>query len=180
MADIKKLPIIFLQARGFKYVFDSLNQSYIDNFLEEKYFLPNSADFMSVTATNASFACELYLKAIFVYEHRNDNAELPQSHNLHSLFKKLSKQKRLEIIDVFNRKHGYPQNLFLNDLKDIANNFVDFRYLFEQKNSYTLYLNFFSNFIEELDILLNDIINHYSFPENIEFHSNTVEIVKKS
>lgn len=179
ISDINKLPVMLLQARGFKYVFDSLNQNYIDNFLEEQNFLPNSANFISVTATNASFSCELYLKAIFVYEHRNDNAEIPKTHNLHVLFKKLSKKKKLQIINIFTKKHHYSENLFFYNLKNIADSFKNFRYLFEQENSYTLYLNFFCIFIEELDILLNDIMNHHHFSENIEFHSNDIEITKK-
>jgi len=179
MANINLLPIIFLQARGFKDVFNHLNQSYIDTFIDGHPSLPNSANYMSVTATNAAFACELYLKAIFVYEHRNDDLNFAKTHNLYSLFNNIPKKRKLEIIDIFNKKYHYNRDYFLRQLKDISNDFVDFRYLFQQKEARVLNLGFFAVLLNELDIILNNILEDYDFSEDLNFIENETQIVKR-
>lgn len=177
--NIDYLAPMFLQARGFKKVFDSLNQEYINQFINNKSFSSNDADFMPVTATTGAFACELYLKCIFIYEHRNDEANIKYSHKIYSLFKRISKNNRNAIIKFLESKYSLDEKSFLNKLELSNNDFTAFRYLFEQKNSMTLQLDFFPKFLDALDTITLNIINSFDFPKNINLPSNDIIIAQK-
>lgn len=177
--NVNYLAPMFLQARGFKKVFDNLHQQYIDIFINNNRFISNDTDLISVTATNGAFACELYLKCLFVYEHRNDKSNISHSHKIYSLFNNISKNRRKEITQFIKNKYFWEEEFLLDNIRLSNNDYTDFRYLFEQKNSITLRLNFFNVFLDALDSITLKVINSFDFPNDINEKENSITITKK-
>ena len=85
--------------------------------------------FSSPHATNISFACELFLKAILLKQ----KGKHPNTHNLEKLFKRINGKTQNEIIDEYN---SYQNNCiaFKEALKVHAKTFEDWRYIYEEND----------------------------------------------
>jgi hypothetical protein len=78
-----------------------------------------------------AFACELYMKSLFVMETGKPKAT--GTHRLNVLFAALSEETRAAIAERYgDRRRGLNLNL-QSDLVTFANAFVDFRYVYEGK-----------------------------------------------
>lgn len=81
-----------------------------------------------------AFACELYLKALFVMETGQPKAA--GTHRLNVLFGKLTDKSREAIIERYSyRRRGVGGLDLMADLLTFSNAFVEFRYVYEQKSA---------------------------------------------
>ena len=95
---------------------------------------------------NASFACELYLKALLFNE---DNGPT-QGHDLSKLYESLSEEVKNKVLKNPCFKGD---NEFLKKLEDAKSLFCDWRYCFEHKKP----INVDIIFLENLALVLHDI-----------------------
>lgn len=98
-------------------------------------------------AVNASFSCELFLKALIDGDVR--------SHKLDDLFGRLDndeqeKVKRLTIIGMASTKASYDENSFNADLTAFSNAFVDDRYFHEANGTLQIGYPFIVKFMKAL------------------------------
>ncbi len=129
-----------------KCVSDANNFFEIACYCENKMVM-HEYSYMSVFATNLSFACELYFKAILIKEEQ----ELIKGHHLEGLFSQLSKQTQNILKKEFNK------NRYIRSLKDTLNNcdniFIDFRYLYENDKIKELHTTDLSNLVNSLRVV---------------------------
>lgn len=93
----------------------------VNNMFQYKY--------LSVFATNLSFACELYLKAILM----NEKQKIIIGHRLLELYGQLKNDTKKDLEIEFNKNKGL-RNLM--EVIGICNDtFVDSRYLYENEKS---------------------------------------------
>ena len=127
---------IFLQARRFEDSAELLFKS--GNFDPNKYYIP--------AWVMAAFGLELYLKSIQHFE----KGTIKKTHIIKDIFKELSDESKAKIRKSFKEDvlRNPPSNIediekqsgvritddFDSVLNDISSLFVDFRYIFEQKN----------------------------------------------
>lgn len=148
---------MLLEANGFNYTFQYLNQLLIDNFLEKNNkAIINNKEIVNPAIVNGNFACEVYLKAIL----QNQNKKIPITHKLNELFSKISISNQQKIIEYFIEL-GYSLELFNKKLNYISNGFVIARYDYENEETYYLLsgflcdlLNILKNIVEEFVIKL--------------------------
>lgn len=90
-----------------------------DNYLTEYFY---------TIPVLLSFASELYIKAIMIYD--SDNDEFLKGHDLQELFNNLSEERQKTITDEFNKSARRNLYDFLSENKDT---FESWRYSFEHK-----------------------------------------------
>ncbi|WP_426485836.1 HEPN domain-containing protein [Flavobacterium sp. 2] len=136
MKNDKLSNTIFLQAKRFEDSAELLFKFGISD--PNKYFIP--------AWVMASFSLELYLKSILQYE----KGTIKKTHSIETIFNELTEDTKDKIRRNFKADiiKNPPRNIkeleeqsgikisndFDNILSDISSLFVDFRYIFEQKN----------------------------------------------
>ena len=132
-----------------------------EGFLETAQWCSRDKVFMSEQmrypfVVNISFACELYIKAIMIYESKNNSFIV--GHNLLELFTNMSPIAQAAIRDAYERKAGdsLPSESLEQFLGMCKNDFKDWRYAF-QKGGLTAnasnYLHFvfgLKDYVEEI------------------------------
>lgn len=127
---------IFLQARRFDESAELLFK--IGNIDPNKYFIP--------AWVNAAFGLELYLKSILQFE----KGSIKRTHSIKDIFNELTEESKNKIRTDFKKDiiKNPPQNIkeiekhsgikvkndFESVINDISSLFVNFRYIFEEKN----------------------------------------------
>ena len=76
-----------------------------------------------------AFACELYIKALIVWE--AEAAKAPHSHRLNVLFARLTTETRQLVEERYLARRRGLHLVFTDDLLTFSNAFVDFRYVYE-------------------------------------------------
>lgn len=76
---------------------------------------------------NMAFACELYIKAILIYNSNNDKIE--KSHDLKKLFETLPADAQSKIKTIFSEKSDGDLETILPEINTA---FVDWRYAYEK------------------------------------------------
>lgn len=109
--------------------------------------------YLSVLATNLSFACELYLKSILM----NEKQEIISGHKLLELYKQLKDDTKKELEMEFNKNKGM-QNL-MEVISNCNDTFVESRYLYENKKSINIYITDLSNLVNSLRIICKNKFN---------------------
>lgn len=107
-------------------------------------------DNMNAFFTNVSFACELYLKCLLLMQ----KIDCRKEHNLYKLFKKLPEEIQNEIKEA----HPYgntTKNCFEQEIDDLGQAFVVFRYMYEKGN-----MAYNAQFLLELIDILHKYINY--------------------
>lgn len=79
---------------------------------------------------NASFSCELFLKAIMIK--KSSNSEFERGHDLKKLFSAIGDDDRAAIEALYNQKCKEPLSKLLDESRQA---FEDWRYAFEKKVS---------------------------------------------
>lgn len=81
---------------------------------------------------NAAFSCELYIKAIMIYNSPNGDFEI--GHDLAELFRKLPLSDKAKIEKEYTQRVCSLQNSwkFNKMLDEIKDNFINWRYAFER------------------------------------------------
>jgi len=91
---------------------------------------------------NAAFACELYLKAIMIFESEND--EFSKGHDLKDLFERISDDAKLRIRTNYDGLYMKTHKVAFDKLLgDTYSPFVTWRYTFEspaEGNSHELWI----------------------------------------
>ena len=113
---------------SFEVCIDVANQFYtVAHWCEEK----SGSEFLMETlypfATNISFACELYIKAIMIY--RSPDDEFSTGHNIEELFYNLETADQTDIEGEFTKR--YTAKTLHEFLNENGNAFVDWRYAHE-------------------------------------------------
>lgn len=109
--------------------------------------------YLSVLATNLSFACELYLKSILM----NEKQEIISGHKLLELYKQLKDDTKKELEMEFNKNKGM-QNL-MEVISNCNDTFVESRYLYENKKSIKIYITDLINLVNSLRIICKNKLN---------------------
>lgn len=116
---------IYLQAKAFATVAFDIKKKYL---LRPPYKPEGAAPFV----VNASFACELYLKAILSVFN-----QLEEGHSLNTLFKHLpnkAKDKVNKLCKELSKQYQVEESvLFKNHLKKMNDAFTKYRYIFEKE-----------------------------------------------
>lgn len=117
-----------------------------------------------------SFACELYLKALFCIEKIEEATKVPnismkKGHELDNLFIRLSGDLKL----IISEKSGYTVEQLENELKKHKNDFVKWRYIFEISSDEFLCD---ISFLEKIACILLEILK--SKVDKIEFRANNI------
>lgn len=102
-----------------------------------------------------AFACEMYLKA---YLSKEGSSSIPKTHDLHLLFRNLSKQgksrinfKLLSKLQQSNKE--YKSDDLEKDLIGVSNAFEEWRYFYEKSNHINIqFLNMFYETLRELSL----------------------------
>lgn len=103
------------EARAFLYVANKIEED-IDFFMN---------DGMYPFCVNIAFACELYLKAIYLY-YSNKGIH---GHEIDDLYDALSENVKIQIEMLFKQEYQYDLDEIL---RNIRNTFVEWRYAFEK------------------------------------------------
>ena len=109
---------------------------------------------------NKSFACEIYLKLII----KNNDESYNKIHTLKDLYIKSNIKKDFEkyIMDnVLKNNINYDLEKLNNDLQSISNAFVEWRYIFENKDL-CISVGFFNLFCDYLDRYCLNLIRENS------------------
>lgn len=95
---------------------------------------------------NTAFACELYMKNLL---HEREGIVI--EHHLDTLFEKLDETvKRVIKETIVSNKKGYTDEIFNENLKNISNVFVDWRYYYESNKAKPVNLEFLKIFAHAL------------------------------
>ena len=116
MSDIYDLSVCINEADSFLLVAKNIEDDF-DTFL---------CGGMYPFTVNAAFACELYMKAIFI--HNSSDGTIPKLHKLDELFDKLPKDAKVQIEALFSKQYKHD---LLSLLSEISNAFIEWRYAFE-------------------------------------------------
>lgn len=124
--------------------------------IDSKRF-PLQYKYLSVFATNLTFACELYFKAILLEE----KGKLITGHGLTALFSQLTNETQNALEAEFS-KGKYLRDLS-ETLKNCNNIFVDFRYLHQNNKNKEIHTTDLGNLARTLRVICK---NDFGF--NIE------------
>lgn len=145
---------MLLEANGFNYTFQYLNQLLIDNFLENtNKAIINNKEIVNPAIVNGNFACEVYFKAIL----KNQGKKIPITHKLNKLFSTINISTQQKIIKYFVEL-GYSLEFFNKKLNYISNGFVIARYDYENEETYYL----LSGFLYDLLSILKNIVEEFA------------------
>lgn len=137
----RQFGVCFTEAKQFTKVANSVDQFNIDKMLNGG---------MYSFAVNISFACELFLKAIKIYETKGCNYK--PTHNLCKLYNDISKQAKEKIKEEFEKENDHNIYKFL---KKESNNFLAWRYAFERcaeinVSLFTIFSEILEKYVDEL------------------------------
>ena len=110
---------------------DAANQFFnISEWCSEKDVVEFLYDGLYPYAVNIAFSCELYLKAIQIWESSKD--EFKKGHKLKELFDSLNLNTKNQLKSSFDSKYHKSIEDFLSENSDV---FVDWRYALEKEVS---------------------------------------------
>lgn len=118
-----------------------------------------------------SFACEVYLKLLLLLEKDFNCKKI--GHNIFKLYSKTSDALKNDFIEAFKYKYGAKANeeFLQNEIKNISNVFVDWRYIYEktgiEKSVNIGFLNAFCNCLDRYAQLKILEKLHYDVDKNM-------------
>lgn len=142
--------VMYHQARGF--------QLAAERCLETREH-PEQTELPIQAIVNITFACEVYLKAIYAFE--NPYADKLRGHNLRKLYAQLSEDNRTAIEDRLSdlyTKEGISQYL-----ETFGNIFEEYRYIYEIKSDDRTHFGFLHFFVGALQDVVGELTHRYVF-----------------
>lgn len=114
---------VIMSKGDFKICLEEANE-----FLEVAEWCNNSTRISSIysSVVNASFSCELYIKALMIY--KSSNNEFSIGHNIENLFNLLEVSDKTAIENLYLKKTNKSLSKLLIEIDDA---FVKWRYAFE-------------------------------------------------
>ena len=146
----KQFLVCIEEAKQFTKVANSINQFDVDEMLNGG---------MYSFAVNISLACELFLKAIKIYETKGRSYK--RNHNLHKLYNDISKQAKEEINQEFYESDENNLYNLREFLKREGNSFLKWRYAFENGceisvSIFTLFSRVLEKYVDKLRGEINE------------------------
>lgn len=139
--------IAFCEVECFHDIFKMVKEkTYLKTFTQKE--IDQSINFQYATHVNHSYAFELYLKCLMIIE----KGEYVEGHQLFELFTLLNDTTKINIENYFNANYAitrrnmtywgiFEKPTIYELLKEANKAFIDFRYLFSQKNTPTYQLD---------------------------------------
>ena len=190
MKGFKEVPYsnlahLYLVANGFYNNYEDIKKKIEETKGQISYDSP-----IPVAATNAFFAIELYLKLVYSLDYREkaqacldsptNVTQYPNEHGLGTLFDMLDEASKCKILKLVSLNEKLTSKKFKDILDENKDGFIEWRYIFEKKDSCCVNFQSLSEVLEVLRSYCYYCMDHIYRPkaewvENSPHTSATME-----